>query len=101
MIKPYTVISHVDHVDRRLVSMKMYAPSTKEEVEKSVRGYHHTFGWTFEIVETTPEIREQVKQFNINEEKRFKENSKNSKRFGVHAKPIPWTLAEAKRYIKS
>jgi hypothetical protein len=31
----------------------------------------------------------------------IKENSKNSKRFGVHAKPIPWTLAEAKRYIKS
>lgn len=101
MIKHYTVISHVDHVDRRLVSMKMYAPCTKEEIEKSVRGYHRTFGWTFEIVETTPEIREQVKQFNINEEKRFKENSKNSKRFGVHAKPIPWTLAEAKRYIKS
>jgi hypothetical protein len=81
--------------------MEMYAPSTKEEVEKSVRGYHRTFGWTFEIVETTPEIQEQVKQFKISEEKRFKENSKNSKRFGVHAKPIPWTLAAAKRYIKS
>lgn len=101
MIKSYTVISHVDHVDRRLVSMKMYAPSTKEEVEKSIRGYHRGFGWTFEIVETTPEIQEQVKQFNINEEKRFKENSKNSKRFSVLAKPTPWTLAAAKRYIKS
>ena len=101
MIKSYTVISHVDHVDRRLVSMKVYAFSSKEAVEKYVRGYHRTFGWTFEIVETTPEIQEQVKQFNINEEKRFKENSKNSKRFGVHAKPTPWTLAAAKHYIKS
>lgn len=101
MIKPYTVISHVDHKDRRLVSMKMYASTTKEEIEKSIRGYHRTFGWTFEIVETTPEIKEQVKQFRISEEKRFKENSKNSKRFSVLAKPTPWTLAEAKRYIKS
>jgi len=101
MIKSYTVISHVDHADRRLVSMKMYAFSTKEEVEKSIRGYHRTFGWTFEIVETTPEIEEQVKQFRISEEKRFKENSKNSKRFSVHAKPTPWTLAAAKHYIKS
>lgn len=101
MINSYTVISHVDHVDRRLVSMKIYAFSSKEAVEKYVRGYHRTFGWTFEIVETTPEIEEQVKQFRISEEKRFKENSKNSKRFGVHAKPTPWTLAVAKRYIKS
>lgn len=101
MIKPYTVISHVDHADRRLVSMKMYAPSTKEEIEKSIRGYHRTFGWTFEIVETTPEIRERVKQFQIDEEKRIRTNIKNSKRFGVLAKPIPWTLADAKRYIKS
>ena len=72
MIKSYTVISHVDHVDRRLVSMKIYAFSTKEAVEKSVRGYHRTFGWTYEIVETTPEIEEQVKQFRISEEERFK-----------------------------
>jgi hypothetical protein len=101
MINSYTVISHVDHVDQRLVSMKIYAFSTKEAVEKYVRGYHRTFGWTFEIVETTPEIKEHVKQFRISEEKRFKENSKNSKRFSVLAKPTPWTLAEAKRYIKS
>ncbi len=101
MTKSYTVISHVDHKDRRLVSMKMYASTTKEKIEKSIRGYHRCFGWTFEIVETTPEIQEQVKQFKISEEKRFKENSKNSKRFGVLAKPTPWTLAAAKHYIKS
>jgi len=75
--------------------------NTKEYLEAEAKRFRRTFGWDAEILETTPELRERVKQFKISEEKRFKENSKNSKRFGVHAKPIPWTLAEAKRYIKS
>jgi len=97
MTKSYTIIYSVSD---RIVSMTTCG-NTKEYLEAEAKRFRRTFGWDAEILETTPELRERVKQFKISEEKRFKENSKNSKRFGVHAKPIPWTLAEAKRYIKS
>lgn len=99
MSKSYTIIYSVSD---RIVSMSTYAnTTTKEYLESQATGFRRTFGWDAEIVETTPEIRERAKQFKIDDEKRIRTNINNSKRFGVCAKPIPWTLTEAKRYIKS